>query len=158
MDPDCGDLPVGDILIEDDRIQAVAPNIDAADAEIIDARGKLVLPGMVDTHRHMWQTQMRGLCADWTLGDYFRGMRTTIAPAYAPDDVYIGNLTGAFEALNAGVTTIIDFSHCNSTPAHSDAAVQRQRILSRPSPSRGGADGSRQRAVGADGGRDPHGA
>ena len=78
---------------------------------------------MVDTHRHMWQTQMRGLCADWTLGDYFRGMRTTIAPAYAPDDVYIGNLVGAFEALNAGVTTIVDFSHCNNTPAHSDAAV-----------------------------------
>ncbi len=124
MDARTADLPVGDVLVESERIAAVAPTIDTVDAEIIDARGKLVLPGMIDSHRHTWQTQMRGLCADWTLGDYFRGIRSTIAPAYAPDDVYVGNLVGSIEAINAGVTTILDFSHCNNTPAHSDAAVQ----------------------------------
>ena len=80
MDAHLSELPVGDVLIEGDRIVAVSSSIETDGAEIIDARGKLVLPGMVDTHRHTWQTQMRAICADWTLNDYFRGMRTTIAP------------------------------------------------------------------------------
>jgi cytosine/adenosine deaminase-related metal-dependent hydrolase len=81
------------------------------------------MPGFVDTHRHTWQTQMRGICADWTLNDYFLGMRLAISPAYTADDVWVGNHVGALEALNAGVTTILDFSHCNNSPAHADAAI-----------------------------------
>ena len=75
------------------------------------------MPGFVDTHRHTWQTPMRAICADWTLMDYFRGIRQTISPRYAAEDVYAGNYVGALEALDAGVTTILDFSHCNNTPA-----------------------------------------
>jgi len=123
MDDDLGDLPGGDVLVEDDRIVAVAARVDAGDARTIDARGHVVMPGFVDTHRHTWQTQMRGICADWTLDDYFFGMRLAISPAYGPDDVYVGNHVGALEALNAGVTTILDFSHCNNTPEHADAAI-----------------------------------
>jgi cytosine/adenosine deaminase-related metal-dependent hydrolase len=126
MDPGLGDLPGGDVLVEGDRIAAVAPHVDAGDAgdaQVLDARGHVVMPGFVDTHRHTWQTQMRALCADWTLADYFLGMRLAISPAYAADDVYVGNRTGALEALDAGVTTILDFSHCNNTPEHADAAL-----------------------------------
>src|ERR1700741_605029 len=78
---------------------------------------------MIDTHRHTWQTQLRALCADWTLADYLFGIRLTVSPAYQADDVYIGNRLGALDSVNAGVTTILDFSHCNNTPEHADAAV-----------------------------------
>jgi cytosine/adenosine deaminase-related metal-dependent hydrolase len=123
MDPALGDLPTGDVLVEDGVIVAVAPSLEAIDAEVIDATGHLVLPGLVDTHRHTWQSLVRGICGDWTLGDYYFGIRLAISPAYTADDVRLGNRLGALDALNAGVTTLLDFSHCNNTPDHSDAAV-----------------------------------
>jgi cytosine/adenosine deaminase-related metal-dependent hydrolase len=123
MDPALGDHPVGDVLIEDGVIVAVAPSLPVIDAEVIDATGHLVLPGLVDTHRHTWQSLVRGICGDWTLGDYYFGIRLGISPAYTADDVALGNRVGALDALNAGVTTLLDFSHCNNTPDHSDAAV-----------------------------------
>ena len=123
MDRAIGDLPDCDVLIEGDRIVAVARGLEAADAKLIDARGSVVLPGMVDTHRHTWQTLMRGICANWTLNDYFNGMRLTISPAYSAHDVYLGNYLGALDAINSGVTTILDFSHCVNSPEHSDAAI-----------------------------------
>jgi cytosine/adenosine deaminase-related metal-dependent hydrolase len=123
MDPAIGDLPVGDVLVEDGVIVAVAHSLGEVDAEVIDAAGHIVAPGMVDTHRHTWQTQLRAICADWTLIDYVFGIRLAISPAYRADDVYLGNRLGAVEALNAGVTTILDFSHCNNTPQHADAAI-----------------------------------
>jgi cytosine/adenosine deaminase-related metal-dependent hydrolase len=123
MDPQLGTLPQADLLIEDDVIVAVAPSIPAEDAEIVDVTGHIVAPGMIDTHRHTWQTQLRALCADWTLVDYLFGIRLGISPGYRPEDVHLGNRLGALDALNAGVTTILDFSHCNNTPDHADAAV-----------------------------------
>lgn len=124
MDPALGDLPTGDVLVEDGVITAVAPSLEVTDAEVIDATGHLVLPGLVDTHRHTWQSLVRGICGDWTLGDYYFGIRLAISPAFTADDVRLGNRLGALDALNAGVTTLLDFSHCNNTPEHSDGAVQ----------------------------------
>ena len=124
MDPAMGVLPVGDVLIEDGLIVKVAPSITADDAEIIDATDHLVAPGMIDTHRHTWQAQMRAICADWVLSDYFQGVRLALSPSYTPQDVHLGNYLGALEALDAGVTTLLDFSHCNNTPDHADAAVE----------------------------------
>lgn len=127
MDPEVGELERGDVLIEDGRIAAVGRQIEASGAEEIDAAGDVVMPGFVDTHRHTWQTALRAICADWTLLDYFRGIRQTISPRYAPEDVFAGNYVGALEALNAGVTTILDFSHCMNSPQHADAALQGLR-------------------------------
>ncbi|MFB9684485.1 amidohydrolase family protein [Amycolatopsis plumensis] len=123
MDPALGDLPRGDLLIEDGRIAAVAPEIAAADAEIVDATGKIVLPGFVDTHRHTWQTAFRGLGADWTFGQYRVTAHGTLKPHYRPEDVYLGNLLGRLEALNSGVTTMLDWFHCARHPEHADAAI-----------------------------------
>jgi 5-methylthioadenosine/S-adenosylhomocysteine deaminase len=123
MDDAIGELEHGSVLVEDDRIVQVGRSIDAPDTERIDARGMVVMPGFVDTHRHTWQTALRAICADWTLMEYFRGIRMNISPEYTADDVYAGNYVGALEALDAGVTSILDFSHCNNSPAHSDAGI-----------------------------------
>lgn len=127
MDEGIGELPSGELLIEGGRIAAVAPRLEVEDAEIVDVSGHVVMPGFVDTHRHTWQTPFRGVCADWTLEDYFRGVRMTISPNCSPPDIYAGNYVGALEALDAGVTTILDFSHCNNSPEHADAALQGLR-------------------------------
>src|SRR4051794_34321345 len=126
MDDALGEIEQGSVLVEGDRIAEVAASIDAADAERIDASGMVVMPGFVDTHRHTWQTALRAICADWTLMEYFRGIRLNISPEYSAEDVYAGNYAGALEALealDAGVTTILDFSHCNNSPAHADAGI-----------------------------------
>src|ERR1039458_3478579 len=124
MDEELGELPGGDVLIEDGMIAAVEQHLEVQDAELLDVSGHVVLPGFVDTHRHTWQTPFRGVCADWTLEDYFRGIRMSISPNCSAEDVYAGNYVGALEALEAGVTTILDFSHCNNTPEHADGAIQ----------------------------------
>ncbi|MBX6769094.1 MAG: amidohydrolase family protein, partial [Actinomadura rubrobrunea] len=123
MDPDIGDLPSGDVLVEDDAIAEVAPHIDA-DAEVIDVAGRIVIPGFVDTHRHTWETAIRGVAPDATLDDYFVEILDTFAPVYTPEDVYASNLAGALECLNAGITTLVDWSHINNSPEHADAAVR----------------------------------
>lgn len=123
MDPAVGVLPQADVLMDGEVIAAVAPDLGDVDAEMVDVHGHLLAPGMIDTHRHTWQTQLRGLCADWTLADYVHAMRRVISPAYTAADVATGNLLGAAEALAAGVTTLLDYSHCNNTPDHADAAL-----------------------------------
>jgi 5-methylthioadenosine/S-adenosylhomocysteine deaminase len=124
MDAAIGDIERGSVLIEGSQIVAVERDLGSVDAEVIDAAGGVIMPGFVDTHRHTWQTALRGICADWTLMDYFLGMRSTLSPRYGAEDVYVGNYVGALEALDAGVTTILDFSHCNNTPEHADQAIQ----------------------------------
>ncbi|MEU0463830.1 amidohydrolase family protein [Amycolatopsis sp. NPDC006131] len=121
MEP--GDRPrVADVLIEDDKIVAVDERIEA-DAEVIDASGQIVTPGLVDTHRHVWQAGLRGLTGDSVLKDYFRSVRFQASPHYRPEDIRIGNLAGMLEAVDAGVTTVLDFSHAIVTPDHADAAI-----------------------------------
>jgi 5-methylthioadenosine/S-adenosylhomocysteine deaminase len=123
MDPALGDLPKGDVLIEGDAIATVAPQVDA-DAEVVDASGKIVIPGFVDTHRHTWEAAIRGCAPNATLDDYFVEVLDTFAPVYRPEDVYASNLAGALECLNAGITTLVDWSHINNTPEHPDAAIR----------------------------------
>lgn len=125
MDPAIGELPRGDVLIEDGRITAVEHAIDGdVDAEVLDMTGRIVIPGFVDTHRHTWEAPLRGCAPDATLDDYFVDVLDTFAPVYTPEDVYAGNLAGTLECLNAGITTLVDWSHINNTPEHPDAAVQ----------------------------------
>jgi len=127
LDDDLGELASGDVLIEDDRIVAVAATVEVNDAEIVDVRGHVVMPGFVDTHRHTWQTAFRGIAADWTYDQYVRAARLKISPACGPDDLYAGTLLGALEALDAGVTTLLDFSHSIATPDHADEALRGLR-------------------------------
>ncbi|NGN65114.1 amidohydrolase family protein [Streptomyces sp. A7024] len=126
MDPELGDLAQGDVLIENGKIAAVDREI-SADAEVLDMTGRIVIPGFVDTHRHTWEASIRGCAPDATLDDYFTEVLDTFAPVYRPEDVYAGNLAGSLECLNAGITTLVDWSHINNTPEHPDAALQALR-------------------------------
>ena len=122
MDPEVGDLDTGDVLIEDGKISAVEATIEA-DADVVDCTGKILIPGFIDTHRHTWEAAIRGCAPDATLDDYFVEVLDTFAPLYQPDDVYASNLAGSLECLNAGITTLVDWSHINNTPEHPDAAI-----------------------------------
>src|SRR4029450_2472086 len=121
MDPQIGEL-TGDVLIEDDMIVAVEPNI-SADAEVIDATDCIVIPGLVDTHRHTWETAIRGCGPNAALDDYFVEVLDTLAPAYRPEDGRGSNGRVSPARLNARITTLVDWSHINNTPDHADAAI-----------------------------------
>ena len=127
MDPAIGDLLDADLLVEGQTIAAIRPGIVASDAELIDGRGMIVIPGFVDTHRHTWQCLLRNAAVDWTLPQYFSGVRGVMGELYTPDDMHAANHLGALEALNAGITTLYDWSHNNNSPDHADMAVQGLR-------------------------------
>ena len=123
-------LDRADVLIEGDRISAVGPDLPVPDGTAeIDAAGGIVMPGMIDTHRHMWQTAMRGYGADWTLTQYFVWYYLEHGRRFRPEDVHAGNLLAAIEAVDAGVTTVVDWSHGLQTPDHADAAVDALRSV-----------------------------
>jgi len=119
-----GDLPRADVLVTGDRITEIAPAIHADDAEVVDAAGCIVIPGLVNAHMHTWQTALRGLAANWTLLEYFQKMHAGLATVFEPDDLYIATLVGALNQLNCGTTTLADWCHNNRTPAHNDAAIE----------------------------------
>jgi cytosine/adenosine deaminase-related metal-dependent hydrolase len=124
MDDRFGDIIGADLLVEGDRIAAIGQNLTVADADAIDGRGRIVIPGLINAHMHTWQTGLRGFAANWTLLEYFRRMHAGLATLFRPDDIYIATLVGALNQINHGVTTLVDWCHNNPTPAHTDAAVR----------------------------------
>jgi 5-methylthioadenosine/S-adenosylhomocysteine deaminase len=113
-----------DVLVEGDRISALGQDLAVPEGALeIDASRGIVLPGMIDTHRHMWQTALRGYGADWTLSQYFVFYYLEWGKIFRPQDVHAGNLLSAIESLEAGVTTTVDWSHGLQTVDHADAAV-----------------------------------
>jgi len=123
-DPSLEMIESGDVLVVDKRIAAVGRQLVVPDSAVeIDATGGILMPGMVDTHRHMWQTALRGFGADWTLTNYFQFYYLNWGKIFRPEDIYAGNLLSAIEAIDAGVTTTVDWSHGLQTVEHADAAV-----------------------------------
>ncbi len=126
MDPTVGNLTTGDVLIEGDRIVEVRPGIDIDGAEVIDATGMIVMPGFVDTHRHIWEGILRNIGTDVPLEgrtSYISFVLHKLAPAFSPEDAYVGNLLSCVGAVDAGVTTLLDWSHIQGSPAHTDAVI-----------------------------------
>jgi 5-methylthioadenosine/S-adenosylhomocysteine deaminase len=117
-------LTDADVLVVGDSIAAVGSRLDVPEGTVeIDATGGIVMPGMIDTHRHMWQTAMRGYGADWTLTQYFVWYYLEHGKAFRPEDVHAGNLLSAWDAVEAGVTTTVDWSHGLQTVDHAEAAA-----------------------------------
>jgi 5-methylthioadenosine/S-adenosylhomocysteine deaminase len=123
MDAKVGDLRAGDVLVEEEVVREIAPRIEASGAEIIDAAGCIVIPGLVNAHQHTWQTGLRGVAGNWTILEYFRHVHAGLATKFRPDDIRIANLCGALNQVNCGTTTLVDWCHNNPTPAHTDAGI-----------------------------------
>jgi cytosine/adenosine deaminase-related metal-dependent hydrolase len=119
-----------DVLVVGDRVEAVGPALEVPEGTVeIDARGGIVMPGMIDTHRHMWQTAMRGYGADWTLTQYFVWNYLEHGRKFRPQDIAAGNRLSAIESLDAGVTTTVDWSHNLHTVDHAEAAIDALRSV-----------------------------
>jgi cytosine/adenosine deaminase-related metal-dependent hydrolase/ribose/xylose/arabinose/galactoside ABC-type transport system permease subunit len=130
LDPAVGDFDAADVLIEGERIVAVRPGLEAADAEVIDASGMIVMPGFVDTHRHLWEGILRNIGTDVPLegrSSYITFVLHKLAPAFRPEDAYLGDLISALGAIDAGITTVLDWSHIQGSPEHTDAVIQALR-------------------------------
>lgn len=135
LDPNVGDFAEADVLVEGKKILGVGPNLHVGGTAEIDARGRIVMPGFIDTHHHLFETVLRSFGADMILRDdhsntpsgntpYFEFTLLTFAPVYRPQDVYINELFAGLSQLDDGVTTVHDVSQIHHTPAHSDAAIQ----------------------------------
>jgi 5-methylthioadenosine/S-adenosylhomocysteine deaminase len=135
LDPKVGDFAQADVLVEGKKILAVGPNLQAGNAAVIDAAGRIVMPGFIDTHHHQFETALRSFLADGVLihdnsgtpagtTTYYEYILLTFAPVYRPQDVYINELFGGLSQLDDGVTTVHDVSQIHHTPQHSDAAIQ----------------------------------
>jgi len=133
MDAEVGDFESADVLVEGKTIAAVGPEIEAGDAEVIDAAGMIVTPGFIDTHHHQFETALRSFLADGILindgqphsaVNYYEYILQKFSMVYRPDDVYINELFGSIAQLDAGVTTVLDVSQIHHSPEHSDAAVK----------------------------------
>ena len=135
MDPAVGDFAQADVLVEGKTIMQVGPNLSATGAQTIDATGRIVMPGFVDTHHHQFETALRSFLADGVLINdqtgsasgsttYFEYILLTFAPKYRPEDVYINELFGGLSQLDDGVTTVHDVSQIHYSRQHSVAAIQ----------------------------------
>jgi 5-methylthioadenosine/S-adenosylhomocysteine deaminase len=125
MDPKLGDIDGGDILVEGDTIADVGRNIPASDAEVIDGRDHIVMPGLVNAHIHTWEFPLRGIGANWvSKRDYHGNMHQNLATRYTSPDVRSANLLGALNQLNHGTTTIMDWCHIVRDPEMADAAIE----------------------------------
>ena len=127
LDPAVGDFTHADVLVEGDTILAVGPGLANGAAQTIDASGMIVIPGFVDSHRHIWEGLLRNIGTDVPLegrSSYISFVLHKLAPAFRPEDAYIGDLISALGAIDAGVTTLLDWSHIQGTPAHTDAVIQ----------------------------------
>jgi 5-methylthioadenosine/S-adenosylhomocysteine deaminase len=124
LDPKVGDFDTADVLIEGETITAVGPNLTArAGAQVVDASHAIVMPGFIDTHRHMWEGPLRNILPNGLLSDYTRDITGAARAVYRPEDAHTGDLVSGLGAINAGVTTVLDWSHIGNSPEHTDAAI-----------------------------------
>jgi cytosine/adenosine deaminase-related metal-dependent hydrolase len=118
-------FPVVDVLLEGTTISKIQPHIVAGPGtKIIDATGKLVCPGFVDTHRHLWQSHIRTSVADQTLVEYLGHILFGRAIFFKPHDIYLAQLGAAAEAIHCGVTTALDHSHIQLSEEHTQQCIQ----------------------------------
>lgn len=124
MDQKVPNLPIGDLLVDGDRIAAVGVDLQADGADVIDAAGSIVMPGLVDAHHHMWLGVMRRMMPDVDdLFAYIDVVAETLGAHYRPRDMYLSTKLTAVASLDAGITTIIDACHSSRSPEHTDTAL-----------------------------------
>jgi 5-methylthioadenosine/S-adenosylhomocysteine deaminase len=112
------------VAIRDGRIVGVGERPDAPARRTVDARGRFVYPGLINTHTHLFQTLLKGLGDDRVLVDWFRQMTGPSAVVLEEEDSYAAALAGAWEAIRSGTTCIVDFMYPHPRPYLSDAIIR----------------------------------
>ena len=126
MDPALGDLSTGHVHVKNGEIVAVGSDVQAPGAAVLDGRGMIVLPGMVDTHWHMWNTLLRSFDGEKTANGYFP-RTAAFGQAMTPDDMYQSTRLAAAEALYSGITTVHDYCHNVQSRAHAEGGIRALR-------------------------------
>ncbi len=122
-----GELETGDIRIEAQHITDLGPRLSADGAKVIDARGMIAMPGLIDSHRHCWGSILRGGACYGDLADYFATNVFTYGAAFTPEDNYASVRFGLAEAVDSGITAVHAWEHNIQTPLHARASLQALR-------------------------------
>ncbi len=126
MDPELTEIEGGDVLIEDGKISAIGKGLTRDGAEIVDANGMILMPGMSDGHRHVWQIIDAGRLAKTSPARYagYQEWKMRIIVSLTPEDHYLAGLVGGLLAIDSGVTSIIDYAHGQINAETALAAAQ----------------------------------
>jgi cytosine/adenosine deaminase-related metal-dependent hydrolase len=127
MDPKHGEMTGTDVLIRNGKIAAIGKGLSAGDAETIDGSGLILMPGMVDGHRHVWEIIDMGRLSKFNPTVYGKGyqqwkMRTIVS--MTAQDNYLAGLIGGLHAIDSGVTSVLDYAHGQPTEDRAMAAAR----------------------------------
>jgi len=133
MDRQVGDFEKGDVLIQGKKIASVGPNVEAPkSAVVVNAAGMILMPGLIDSHHHQYETVLRSILADGVIlvgglhgpkNNYNSVIQSIFTPVYTPEDAYTAELLASLSQINDGVTTTVDTSQVQLTPEHTDACI-----------------------------------
>lgn len=122
LKPGSADRPDSDILIHQNLIVDIGKHLPTTGRQVIDARGKYILPGFVDTHSHLWVTTMRGQFRNQD-GKFFP-VSNQLGARMQPADIYTAMYSGAVELLSGGITSSGDFFDNIRGPEWGDAGLK----------------------------------
>jgi 5-methylthioadenosine/S-adenosylhomocysteine deaminase len=125
MDAAIGDFGAADIHVRDGQILSVGPKLGGG-GTAIDGGGFICLPGLIDTHQHMWTSLFRGLVGETREISYLAA-RAKLGPSYTPEQMYVAVKLAMAAALNSGVTTSNNMHHNCRSPEHADATIRAQQ-------------------------------
>ncbi len=121
MDPAIGDVADGDVAVRDGRIVGVGRRLHGG--RVIDGRGTIVMPGLIDTHWHLWTALHRSMANSSPTNGYF-ALNVRLGTQFQPEDIYQGARLALAEALHSGITTVHDWSHNIRGPQYADANLR----------------------------------
>ena len=122
MDPAIGDVADGDVAVRDGRIVSVGRRVHGS-GRVIDGRGTIVMPGLIDTHWHLWTALHRSMANSSPTNGYF-ALNVRLGTQFQPEDIYQGARLALAEALDSGITTVHDWSHNIRGPQYADANLR----------------------------------
>jgi len=123
VDRALGVMPRADILVRNGVIERIGRGLQAQGAEVIDASDRIVMPGFVNSHCHLWSAIGRSFTARNGGFSYYPAKNAT-SELYSAEDFYNSVLLGCAELAHGGTTTVHNWSHNTRTPAHADAELR----------------------------------
>jgi cytosine/adenosine deaminase-related metal-dependent hydrolase len=122
VDPAQPDLPSGDLHVRNGEIVAIGANLQVSPGvESLDAQRMIVMPGLIDTHWHVWNSLQRNWLTDEA---GYMATKNATAKHYSATDFYNSDRLAFAEALNAGVTATFNYAHNVLSPAHAEAEMK----------------------------------